>query len=270
MREWPILVGAGCLAWETQKPAFPHLLRCNATLMDSHFIQSLANLIQSVLLSIFLITTTKTDLKKRTARSRNRLKEPPLPPSLPVCSKTHELCFKNTTAKPYMPTIAVSPSLWELIGGPDWEIACGISTPEKRPLGSTASLAATFLYKRDNNGADKEVQELLNETRSIAADCLSEIDGSAARFFEPCVVRELQLARYLGGDIIVEMDGEARKGVLLSYDFQKLGDEEYEYTLHIHLENPVDGLPVIQHFVKSREWFQGSCGISFVTGVGIP
>jgi hypothetical protein len=65
----------------------------------------------------------------------------------------------------------------------------------------------------------------------------------------------------------VEVDGVAHKGVLLFYDIETLGDEEYEYTLHILVKEPVDGLPVIQYVVKSPEWFRGSCGISFGTGI---
>ncbi|ORY00539.1 hypothetical protein BCR34DRAFT_592531 [Clohesyomyces aquaticus] len=223
------------------------------------------------------LSRSRLHLRKRASQSPTKPCNQPLPPpsppvdSPPVSFERNKFSFKNTTEEPYRPTMALSERLWALIKGPYWETDCGISTPWKRDLCDTARLAAMFLCDPDNKGRCEvpEVEKLLKETTSIADDCLATMErmsmGNPNRcYFTPDVVRHLQLVRSLGGSISVEVGGETRKGVLKSYDIRDLADKENEYMLRIQVEELVDGLPIIDYIVKSREWHQGSYGISFL------
>ncbi|KAF2788644.1 hypothetical protein K505DRAFT_366291 [Melanomma pulvis-pyrius CBS 109.77] len=175
------------------------------------------------------------------------------------------MSFRNTTKKPYIPTIAVTPKLWERIGGENWECIGGVHTPDDRPLGATAMLAARFLQRpSEDTELVGKVKELLKETKSIADDCLAKKDGADGRYFEPQVVRALQLVQYLEKRVEIEVNGVALEGVLLYYESRIITEEEHEYMLGIYFQPMIDGLPVIHHTISSRSWFKGSSGVRFV------
>ncbi|PVI02132.1 hypothetical protein DM02DRAFT_627076 [Periconia macrospinosa] len=230
--------------------------------MDSQTFSLALSALQVVTnIAVTILLATAARPKKRAPLSRI-----PLPPSTPPITdpKINVPAFKITTKEPHRPTIYVSPKLWEAIAGQeDWVYVGGDHAPDERPLGETARLAALFLQRRPDDGLVEEVRELMKETISIANDCLAKRADAYGRYFEPHVVRELQLVQYLHGKVRTEVNGEACDGILLYYEIQGVADG-YKYKLAIHPEQAIDGLPVIHPTVSSQKWFKGPAGITFL------
>ncbi|KAF2175344.1 hypothetical protein K469DRAFT_684027 [Zopfia rhizophila CBS 207.26] len=240
--------------------------------MDSHSVRIVQctvvpgiQLVFCVLLYLNLITARVPKQRSR----RGHTIHAHIPPPPPASTREPDvLAFRNSTEKPFGPTIEVGSRLWELIGGESWELTSGIHTPEKKPIGATAMLAANYLRFPPNNAEHIErVEELLKETKSIAHNCLAKNDGTYGRYFEPHVVRELQLVKYLDGLVEVYVNGEACQGILLTYTETRIPNEpleEHLYGLTIHLHKPRDGLSVIYHTISSRSWFKGAAEIKLL------
>jgi hypothetical protein len=248
-------------------------------IMDSFPAQEILGAVNIIIGSfiIYLVISTKPATRKA-LRSRVLLPPPP-PPSPPpppppppphpsAETENDAVHFCNTTKTPYVPTIKVTADLWKAIGGEVWECTGGVHTLEERPLGATATLAAQFLRcQSEDTETVRTAKKLLEETKSIANNCLDKKNGAHGRYFEPRVVRELQLVQYLGGMVEVEANGATCTGVLLYYKSRHL-KEEHTYKLVIHLQQPIDELTVIHHSISSRSWFGGPSGVKFLERSG--
>ncbi|KAF2728544.1 hypothetical protein EJ04DRAFT_569415 [Polyplosphaeria fusca] len=211
-------------------------------------------LAQTVLLAI--VSFHPPHYRKKSVR-QHHVRPVPSPP----VHGDDSLEFRNITTKAYNPEVYVSPRLWSAISRESWALV-GVSNG--RSLGETTRLAIDFLM---NAGCDNEqelietVESLVKEVQLIAENCLDSPEVGAARF-EPHVVRELQLVKYLGGTVTVTRE-EARRGTLLYYRIHSLGEGEQVYKLAVRTEQPIDGLPIVHFTVSSRDWFQGSGGVKF-------
>jgi hypothetical protein len=206
---------------------------------------------------LFFIILSRPPHHRKVSTRQRRDRPVPSPP----VPGDDRLEFRDATKKAYDPEVYISPRLWSAISREGWAY---VGESNSRSLGETTRLAINFLM---NAGCDEDqelietVERLVKETQLIADKCLNSPEVGVARF-EPNVMRELQLVKYLGGTVSVTRE-EAHRGTLLHYDIRGLGEGEHMFKLAVRTEQPLDGLAVVHFTVLSRDWFQGSGGVKF-------
>lgn len=228
-----------------------------------HFIMRLfLEILRDASIVVYVLVVLSQWIQQCSQSKKKRTREPPTPTWIPVQPVSDKISFQNSTDEPYNPSIDVSEALWSILNGDNATDI--VHTPDKRPLGTTALIATVYLRENFNGDYFIIVQELLEETKKIARDCLAETRGEKRHLFRPDTMRSLQLISNLGEELGYEIDGTDCKGILRTFEDEVLLNGEHKYTLMIEpLHGHPAGLPLIALSLSSRKWFTDSCGITF-------